>query len=153
MELPPLAPSGENISLLNHAPILIAEDEPFIALDLALAIEDAGGEVVGPAASVQEALGLLEARPVAAAILDVNLIDRDISPVVEILIERGVPFILQTGVGLPPELATRFPALVVCIKPCVAARLAVQLAALISNRANTKRNDDEPPPQSGAFAP
>lgn len=139
--------------MLNHAPILIVEDEPFIALDLELAIEDAGGEVVGPAASVEEALALLDARPVAAAILDVNLVDGDISPVAEILIERGIPFILQTGVGLPPELA-RFPDLVVCIKPCVAAQLAVQLVAMISNRPNTKRSDDDGPlPQGGAFAP
>jgi DNA-binding response OmpR family regulator len=87
--------------LLNRASILVAEDEPFIALDLALAIEDAGGEVVGPAASVKDALSLLDAHSVVAAILDVNLIDGDISPVVECLMERGVPLILQTGVGIP----------------------------------------------------
>jgi DNA-binding response OmpR family regulator len=59
--------------LLNRQVIFIAEDEPYIALDLALAVEDADGLVVGPAASVEEALALLAAGPVDRAILDVNL--------------------------------------------------------------------------------
>ncbi len=112
--------------------MLIAEDEPFIALDLALAIEDAGGEVVGPVASVSEALSVLEIHTVTAAILDVNLTDRDISPVAEHLLSRGIPVLIQTGVGLPPELAARYPDLVVRIKPCPAASLVTQLAVMIA---------------------
>jgi len=45
--------------LLNHESVLVAEDQFFIALDLALAVEDAGGKVVGPAASCEEALTFL----------------------------------------------------------------------------------------------
>jgi CheY-like chemotaxis protein len=118
--------------LLNRAAVLVAEDEPWIALDVAMAIEDAGGEVVGPVASVGEALALLASRPVDAAILDVNLSDRDVSPVVEHLIRLGIPLILQTGLGLPAVLEARFPALVVRTKPCVAADLVVQLVCLMS---------------------
>ena len=117
--------------MLNYSAILIAEDEPFIALDLALAIEDAGGTVVGPASTTKEALALLEQYPVVAAILDVNLIDGDISPVVEYLVAHGVPLILQTGVGLPADLATRFPDLIVRIKPTRAAVLVSQLEMMI----------------------
>ncbi|QNA86674.1 response regulator [Sphingomonas sp. So64.6b] len=117
--------------MLNHVLVLVVEDEPFIALDVALAIEDASGEVAGPVGSVKEALALIEAKPIAAAILDVNLTDGDISPVVEILMGLGIPVILQTGVGLPPDLAARFPDLAFCIKPCVAAKLVAQLATLI----------------------
>lgn len=131
MELPPLAPSGGSISTLNHAPILIAEDEPFIALDLALAIEDAGGVVIGPAATVEEALALLATNSVVAAILDVNLVDGDISPIVEYLVKSGIPLILQTGVGLPPELAARFPDLIVLMKPTISTVLVAQLETLI----------------------
>ena len=120
--------------MLNRALILVAEDEPFIALDVALAVEDAGGEVAGPAASVREALALIESLPIVAAILDVNLADGDISPVAERLIIAGIPVILQTGIGLPPKLAARFPELQVNIKPCAAATLVSQLEALILNR-------------------
>lgn len=127
-----------NRSLLSNVLVLVVEDEPFIALDVALAIEDAHGEVAGPAASVAEALDLLKRRPVAAAILDVNLPDGDISPVVALLRGAGVPMILQTGVGAPAGLTARFPDLVVQIKPCTAAKLVAQLAALIANDRMTR---------------
>ena len=102
-------------------------------LDLAFAVEDAGGQVVGPAASVAEALTLLENRPVHGAILDVNLTDRDITPVVAVLAERRVPMILQSGRGLPAELAARFPGLTVRMKPCTSTELIAALAAMLGN--------------------
>ena len=55
--------------MLNNVSVLVAEDQPFIALDLALAVEDAGGKIVGPAASGEEALALLAT---AARAQDVN---------------------------------------------------------------------------------
>lgn len=121
----------------NNASILVVEDEPWIAMDLMMAVEDAGGEAVGPAASVEEAFALIEARPVAGAILDVNLTDRDVTPLVEYFMALGIPLILQTGGGLPAGLENRFPALIFHIKPCSAATLVAQLAELISaQRAN-----------------
>lgn len=42
------ATDRQSSSLLGHAPILIPEDEPFLAFELQVAVEDAGGEVVGP---------------------------------------------------------------------------------------------------------
>jgi len=121
-------------AVLKKALILVADDQPFIALDLAFAVEDAGGLVLGPAASVKEAMALIKANSVVGAILDVNLVDGDISPVAEQLVELGVPIILQTGVGLPADLAARFPDLVVHIKPCVAANLVLQLEEMIADR-------------------
>ncbi len=118
--------------MLNRALVLVAEDEPFIALDIALAIEDANGEVAGPASSINEALALIEDSPIEAAILDVNLIDGDITPVAEILFRLGIPVILQSGIGLPDDLAARFPDAEVLIKPCVPAKLVAQLAELIA---------------------
>ena len=116
----------------DHAQVLVAEDEPFIAFDLAVAIEDAGGVVVGPAATVAEALALLESNHVAAAILDVNLCDRDISPVAELLLARRVPVIFHTGLGVPEELSARFSNLVVHLKPLDPEQLIRQLAGLLA---------------------
>ena len=45
--------------------------------------------------------------------------------------EHNIPIIIQSGVGIPPELAVRFPDLVVYIKPYVAADLVSKLATLI----------------------
>ena len=118
--------------MLNHVSVLVAEDESFIALDLALAVADAGGKVVGPAASCEEAMTFLSNEVVDAAILDVNLVDGDCSALVEVLVGRRVPFIVHTAVDLPPALATRFSGLVVQIKPCPAASLVARLESLIA---------------------
>ncbi|MBC7674783.1 MAG: response regulator [Rhodoferax sp.] len=118
--------------MLTGSLVLVAEDQIFIALDLALAVEDAGGEVAGPVASVKNALALIETRPITAAILDSNLTDGDITPVATRLLEASIPIIIQSGVGIPPELALRFPDLVVFIKPYVAADLVSKLEVLIA---------------------
>ena len=117
--------------MLDGARILICEDEPYIALDLTLSVEDAGGEVIGPAASVREAMALLDQGPIAGAILDVHLVDRDVTPLAEVLIGRGVPVVIQTGVGLPTALKERYPALPVLLKPVLPTRLIQNLANLL----------------------
>jgi DNA-binding NtrC family response regulator len=119
--------------VLSGAPVLVAEDQTYIALDLSLAIEDAGGTVVGPASSAAEALELLATSNVEAAILDVDLLDGDCSAVVEALASRGIPIIIQTGVDLPPALAARYPDLIVQKKPCMTSRLVAQLESVIVN--------------------
>jgi len=118
--------------LLNHVSVLVAEDQRFIALDLALAVQDAGGKVVGPVASCEEALALLATGIVGAAILDVNLVDGDSSALVEALVDLDIPFIVHTAVDPPPALATRFSDVVVQIKPCPPANLVAQLETLIA---------------------
>ena len=57
--------------------VLIVEDEPLIAWVLADCLEDAGHEVVGPAATMAEALALCEGAPSPPdlAVLDINLRD------------------------------------------------------------------------------
>jgi len=122
--------------VLTGSLVLVAEDQIFIALDLALAIEDAGGEVAGPVTSVKLAFALIEARPITAAILDYNLTDGDVTPVANLLLDAGIPTIIQSGVGIPPELALRFPNLVVYIKPYVTADLVSKLASLVVEKRN-----------------
>ena len=109
--------------MLNNARILVAEDEAFIALDIAMAIEDAGGQVIGPAANVSEALELLANNEVSGAILDVNLADRDVTPVALALLKKNVPLVFHTGVGIPLELSAQNLDFVVCIKPTSPDRL------------------------------
>ena len=120
--------------MLNQVSVLVAEDQPFIALDLALAVEDASGTVVGPAASSREALALLAAGNVDAAILDMNLVDGDCSAVVEVLVGLDIPFIVHTAVDLPSALTARFSGLVVQFKPCPAATLVAQLEIMLAAR-------------------
>ena len=97
--------------------VLIVEDEPFIAFDLADAIERAGGIVIGPAMTVREALALIANGGVEAAILDVNLPDGDVGPVIAALADEGILLLVHTGAGLTPDLRAQYPSLRVFAKP------------------------------------
>jgi len=113
---------------LQRARVLVAEDEPLIALDLAFAVEEAGGEVVGPAASVRQALSLVANDGIRAAILDVDLIDGNVGPVIEELTRRGVPVIIHSGAGLPASLLARFRQIEVHQKPTASNILVSRIA-------------------------
>ena len=120
--------------MLNQVSVLIVEDEPFVALDLATAVEEARGKVIGPAGNVHEALVLMEQYLVQAAVLDVNLSDRDVTPVAELLIEGGVPVIFYSGLALPAALQERFPSAAVFKKPTPPVQLLNKLVALMRGR-------------------
>ena len=79
--------------------ILIVEDEAIIAMVLADSLEDGGHEVVGPAATMAEALALCEAAPPDLAGLDINLGDGSNGvDVARALLERwGVLSIFASG--------------------------------------------------------
>jgi len=114
--------------MLNGLPILVVEDEPFLALNLVMAIEDNDGLAIGPVSTVAEAMALVDTQKIVAAILDANLLDRDVTPLALALIERLIPFVISTGTGLPEELARQYPDLPVIIKP---ARSTFVLATLL----------------------
>jgi CheY-like chemotaxis protein len=116
---------------LSRCNVLIVEDQAIIALDLQAAVEEANAQVIGPAPTVREALDLLDTDEVHAAILDANLPDGDITPVAEELIDRGVPFVINTGVAVPLNLR-RFPDLPVFRKPTPASRLIRELAGRLT---------------------
>lgn len=118
---------------MHHSPILIVEDEAIIGMALSAAVQQAGGEVVGPASTVKAALNLLQTRPISGAILDVNLSDGVVTPLVERLRERGIPLIIQTAYRYPAELAALFPDLIVKMKPNFSQPLVGELFALIAN--------------------
>jgi CheY-like chemotaxis protein len=84
---------------LHGRRLLVVEDEYLVADDFALRLEDAGAIVVGPAASVQDALELVktEGATLDAAVLDVNLAGELVYPVADELASRGVPFVFATG--------------------------------------------------------
>jgi DNA-binding NtrC family response regulator len=114
--------------------ILVAEDQVLIALDLSFAIEDTGNKVIGPVSKVQDALRCIEEASIDGAILDMNLTDGDSGPLVERLMAIGTPFVIQTGLGLPPAVAARFPDLNVYFKPCDTGVIVSQLMAMIDAR-------------------
>lgn len=86
--------------------ILVVEDEYLIAMDVADRLTDLGAEVIGPAASVAEALAIVAAQGnrIDGAVLDVNLRNERVYPVADALMALGVRFIFASGydVGMTP---------------------------------------------------
>ena len=79
--------------------VLVVEDELMIRMLLQDMLTDLGYTLAGEAGRIDEALELAKEGQFDVAILDVNLNGQSISPVVEILIERGLPFVFATGYG------------------------------------------------------
>jgi DNA-binding response OmpR family regulator len=90
-----------SVQLAGRA-ILVVEDEPLIALDIADTIERAGARVI-ISHRLGDALGVIEAHDWSAAVVDYELPDGDCSSLCEQLTTRGVPFVVHTGhAELPP---------------------------------------------------
>jgi DNA-binding response OmpR family regulator len=83
-------------SSLAGRSILIVEDEPLIAINIAAAFEKAGAIVVA-ARSLREAVRRVEEDGLSAAVLDFGLGDGDADVLCGRLKERAIPFILHSG--------------------------------------------------------
>jgi CheY-like chemotaxis protein len=106
----------------------VIEDELMIRMLLQDMLDDLGHTLAGEAGRIDEAVTLAKQAEFDIAILDVNLNGEPISPVVEVLVERGLPFVFATGYGQRgvPEAYRRTPTLQ---KPFQADALAKALAA------------------------
>ena len=77
--------------------VLVVEDDVIIAIDLELAFEDAGFEVIGPASDEAEALALIEEHRPDFAALDWNLRTGTSAAVATALERTGARFVFVTG--------------------------------------------------------
>ncbi|WP_407519538.1 HWE histidine kinase domain-containing protein [Methylobacterium oryzisoli] len=88
--------------------VLVVEDNMIIALEAEEVLTAMGAETVDMAASVREALRLIDASPPDRALLDVNLGSETSVAVAQRLAELGIPYAFATGYGesfkVPPEL-------------------------------------------------
>lgn len=103
--------------MFDNKPVLIVEDDPRVAMILVDKVAAMEGAVIGPVPTVAEALTMLDGATVAAAIMDANLADRDITPVALRLLHDHVPFVIYTGSGLPEGLACQSERIRVVMKP------------------------------------
>lgn len=115
--------------------VLVVEDEPMIRLLLDDMLSDLGYTMAAEAGRLDEALSVAKRGEFDVAILDVNLNGQPITPVVDILVARGVPFVFVSGYarrGIPEEL-NRIPLLQ---KPFQVEGLARALAAVAAKPAD-----------------
>lgn len=88
----PLAPYSSRV--------LLVEDEPLVAMELASAFERAGFAVLGPVSSVSKALALLDRSDCDAAVLDVNLGHETSEPIAHRLALLQIPFVVVSGYSI-----------------------------------------------------
>jgi CheY-like chemotaxis protein len=86
-----------DVEPLRGRRILVAEDEAAASLMIEDTLREAGYIVVGPVATVYDALALVESEAIDCAILDIELADGKVGPVAEALVKRGVRFVVATG--------------------------------------------------------
>ena len=138
-DTPPLRGTGEAPPLRGTS-ILIVEDEVIVACDLALSIEDGGGEVFGPLHSLKQALALDDLGKLDAAILDVDLSGDEVFEFADRLRERRVPFVFHTGRSDLTRLHADYPEAPIVRKPCAGMQLVRAVSrALALEPADTVR--------------
>jgi PAS domain S-box-containing protein len=76
---------------------LVIEDEPLVALEIAGILQDAGAVVLGPIATIEEAIKSIESSACDGALLDGNLCGREVDAVAAALARRHIPFIFVSG--------------------------------------------------------
>ena len=121
--------------------VLIVEDEPIVALEIAQILREGGFSALGPARCVAQALELLKVEDCDAAVLDINL-GKETSELVAIeLTQLGTPFITVSGYSAAqkPSVFNGAPALSKPVRPdmlireirrCVDRRIASRGAKL-----------------------
>ncbi|SRR5579871_3795801 len=93
-----MGPIGK--SALSGRRVLIVEDEYFLADDLRQILAEFGVEVLGPVATLDEGLHIIESDDqIDSAVLDVQLRGNDVFAISAALKSRKIPFVFTTGFG------------------------------------------------------
>ena len=122
----PSSPNG-----LAGVRVVVAEDEPLLMWALEEVLSDFGCRVVGKATTVVAAMALVDSEPFDVAVLDATLKDGTIDPVVAVLVERGQPFVLASGLASADSLE-RFGNALTLQKPYREADLRKSLIAALA---------------------
>ncbi|PVE20373.1 hypothetical protein DC522_32740 [Microvirga sp. KLBC 81] len=119
--------TARGLIMLSGIRVLIVEDDTLVAATLSDAVEMAGGEVVGVAHTVSEAREMVKLLIFDAAVLDLQLPDGDVTPVLEALHARQAPTVVYSGGELPEKVRARHPELVALRKPVLPGRLVAEI--------------------------
>lgn len=109
--------------------VLIVEDELLSAMLLEDMLKALGHEIVGPAASVAQAMNLADMPGVEAALLDLNLRGERSLSVAQKFIDRKIPFAFVTGY-MPDHLDSKWRSFPLLQKPFMQDTLKAMLEQL-----------------------
>lgn len=125
------------MTVLQDLRVLVVENDEMSAALLQMQLVHAGATVVGLAASVAEALRVLEDSVPDVALLDYRLARNETSePVAAALSAQGVPFVLATGM-LAEQLPESMLSGVLLVKPYLSADLTRALSRAVGRSSAT----------------
>lgn len=130
-------------SILTSKSILIVDDNAYVATDLAATVEIMGGTVVGPVASVDDALAKLASTPVDAAILDADVAGA--AALAARLTHQRVPFVVQAGTAIGVSLRGLCDKKAVLFRPVDASLVVSLLTVEMAKAANDPQKIPLPP--------
>jgi len=110
--------------------VLVVEDDLLVAQIAVDMLEDLGVNTLGPAATVQQALSLLQTQSLDAVLLDVDLRGQPSHAVAQALDEKQIPYVFVTGYGAASFDKKDTPVLG---KPYTQDNLADALTSLLSS--------------------
>ncbi|HEV8449568.1 MAG TPA: response regulator [Gemmatimonadaceae bacterium] len=119
-----------HLPALEGRHILVIEDEHIVAEALSRCLRTCGAEIIGPAATVEQALKLIESNAqIDGALLDIDLRGVRAYAVADDLIARGVPFVFATG--YETTIPDRYRHVTVIQKPFDVAETAAALFPML----------------------
>ena len=90
-------PISDGGNALAGRRILVVEDSPVVAAACEDMLHDMGCAVVGPIGAMASALLMAEQEAFDGAIIDINIRGDKAYPILKILRNRGIPFLLTSG--------------------------------------------------------
>lgn len=124
---------GDAGSALAGTRVLIVEDQVEVAALLRAAVEDAGGQVLAVAATIDEAIAMVCSETISAAIITMIAGGLHTDRVARELLRRGIPFAVTTGIGTAPSHPELHAAPTV-FKPFLASHVQEMVAQLLARR-------------------
>jgi DNA-binding NarL/FixJ family response regulator len=88
-------------NILAGKRVLIAEDEPMIAMDHAVLLEQGGAEIVATCATVRGAVDCVRETPIDVAVIDFMLADGNSQPLQAELKRKHIPFVVVSAYPRP----------------------------------------------------
>lgn len=123
--------AAPSLAELRGKRLLLVEDEALIAFELAAILEDAGVMLVGPVASVDDAVMMIGRKEFDGALVDGNLQGEPADRVAQALSDRTIPFVFVSGYG-SEHLPSSFDHVPVVGKPFDAQQLLEAVAGMWS---------------------
>jgi CheY-like chemotaxis protein len=113
--------------------VLLAEDNPVIAIDIEDVLTRMGADKVHVVATISDALEIIRSEPVRYAVLDILLDNENSFTVAEELSQKRIPYIFASGFDRACTLQGRFPEAGYIAKPYSETRLLEALAQKLAD--------------------